>query len=102
MTNATHPIFQSLLAGICPPKKVAADFESHVQGIPCGVVIIDCVVVAGSYSYNAPSDVDYHGYAEVEFELIDRKGYPAKWLEKMMTPADIERIDNEIIDHNTD
>ena len=32
-----------------------------------------------------PSDLDYYGYTEVEFEIRDSKGYLAPWLEKKVT-----------------
>ena len=76
------------------------DFDSDVQGIPCQVVIDSCVVVKGSHSYNAPSDLDYHGYSEVEFHLLDRKGYPAAWLERKLRVEDTDRIEGEVLSHN--
>jgi hypothetical protein len=33
---------------------------------------------------------------EVEFKVLDRKGYLAPWLEKMLTTQDIARITREI------
>jgi len=42
---------------------------------------------------------DYYGYTEMEWELLDRKGYPAKWLENKLTDDDIERIESEIAAH---
>jgi hypothetical protein len=54
-----------------------------------------CNVVQGSYSYNAASDMDYLGYYEIEFTVLDRKGYPARWLEGKLTDsgrADIEAL----------
>ena len=73
------------------------DFDSNVQGIPCQVVIDRCMVVKGSHSYNAPSDLDYYGYSEIEFHLLDRKGYPAAWLERKLRVEDIDRIEQECL-----
>lgn len=70
-------------------------FETQIQGIPCQIDVTDCTVVKGSYSYNAPSDWDYYGYTEFEFDVYDRKGYPAAWLERKMTDADRARIEEE-------
>ena len=78
------------------------DFDSDVQGIPCQVVIDSCMVVKGSHSYNAPSDLDYYGYSEIEFHLLDRKGYPAGWLERKMTDSDRERIEEQVISQRED
>jgi hypothetical protein len=75
-----------------------ADFETRVAGIPCGVVI-------DSYHYQprfkgspqlCDSDVDYYGYETIEWFLVDRKGYPAKWLEKKLTESIREDIEDEI------
>jgi hypothetical protein len=70
--------------------------ESTVAGIPCliGVTYFDCV--QGSYSYNAPSDVDYYGYRDAEWEVLDRRGRPAAWLERKLTDDDCERIELKI------
>ena len=51
-----------------------ADFETTVAGIPCGVVI-----------ENDPEELLYF--------LVDRRGYPAKWLEKKLTKADHDKIE---------
>lgn len=80
----------------------SGDFDSHVQGIPCQVVIDSCTVVKGSHSYNAPSDLDYHGYTEIEFHLLDRKGYAAPWLEKKLSEQDRIRIEEEVLSHNSE
>lgn len=70
---------------------------SQIQGIPCLIEVIRCRVVKGSFNYNAPSDLDYYGYSEVEFEILDRKGYKAPWLERKVTEEDSERIKQEIL-----
>lgn len=76
--------------------------ESRIAGIPCLIDPTRCMVVKGSYSYNAPSDHDYYGYSEIEFDVYDRKGYPATWLENKMTDADRERIEEQIVEANCD
>jgi hypothetical protein len=52
--------------------------------------------VSGSYSYNAASDWDYYGYSDAEWEVLDRKGYKAAWLERKLTARDNDRINAEI------
>ena len=73
-------------------------FETTIQGIPCQIHVTTCNVVKGSYSYNAPSDWDYYGYTEFEFDVYDRKGYRAAWLERKMTPKDEARIQEEYLE----
>lgn len=89
-------------APVVPKKKVqrrVGDFDTHIQGIPCQVLVTSYDNVKGSYSYNAPSDLDYHGYTDMEYEILDRRGYPAPWLERKMTQKDRDRIEQEIIDN---
>lgn len=71
-------------------------FDSHIQGIPCQVEVTDFISVRGSFSHNAPSDIDYHGYQDYDYRILDRRGYPATWLERKMTPLDRERIETQI------
>ena len=72
------------------------EIESRVAGIPCLIKVTHFESVRGSYNYNAPSDMDYYGYTESEWEVLDRNGRPAAWLERKLTEADRSRIDEEI------
>lgn len=65
--------------------------EVTVCGIPCQVEITRArYVKPQSYSpYSCDSDMDYYGYWSVlDYEIYDRKGYRAKWLENKMKPQD--------------
>ncbi len=78
------------------------NIESHVAGIPC-VIQIDYVhVTKGNYSRQAETPSEYYGESTVEFTVLDRKGYPAPWLEKKLTDADINRIETEILEIEND
>lgn len=79
-----------------------AEIESRVAGIPCiiGVTYFDSV--EGSYSYHAASDWDYHGYTECEFEVCDRRGRKAPWLERKLSDEDTSRIEREIAKYLND
>lgn len=60
--------------------------DVKIAGIPC------CIDVTRYYSERASW---YHpGYTEFEFQVYDRKGYRAKWLEAKVTPA----IEDELLD----
>ena len=76
-----------------------AEFESRVAGIPCIIGVISYKSVKGSYNYNAASDLDYYGYNDAEWEVLDRKGYKAAWLERKLTKSDINRIEAEIAEY---
>ena len=83
-------------------RSYIAEIESRVAGIPCliGVSHFDCV--RGSYSYNAASDMDYYGYSESEWDVLDRRGRPAAWLERKLTDDDRQRIEQEIAEAMTE
>ena len=78
--------------------RMSGMLEASICGIPCLIEVDTCNVVAGSYNYNAASDVDYYGYSEVEFSVYDRKGYAAAWLEKKMTDKDRQEIETLILE----
>ena len=70
--------------------------DSYIAGIPCKIGVADYTSVAGTGRYDAPSDVDYHGYTESAWDVLDRRGRFATWLIVKMTDADEERIEAEI------
>ena len=73
--------------------------ETRICGIPCLVEVTYSHYTRpwqGS-AHNCPSDIDYYGGWEVEYEVLDRRGRKAEWLERKMTPADHDRLLGEII-----
>lgn len=79
-----------------------AEIESRVAGIPCLIGVTDFSSVRGSYSYHADSDMDYYGYSESEWVVLDSRGRPAAWLERKLTDDDRQRIDQEIAEAMTE
>lgn len=73
-----------------------AEIETRVAGIPCLIGVTHYECVRGSYNYHAASDMDYYGYSEAEWIVLDRKGYKAAWLERKLTADDNDRINAEI------
>ena len=73
-----------------------AEIESRVAGIPCLIGVTDFSSVRGSYSYHADSDMDYYGYTESEWVVLDSRGRPAAWLERKLTDDDRSRIEHEV------
>lgn len=71
--------------------------ETTVSGIPCQIQVDRCFVQK-PMGRSADSDWDCYGYEEIEFSVLDRKGYPAAWLEKKLTDADRERICAQILE----
>ena len=78
--------------------------ESRIQGIPCliEVTTFNRVKPWRGSPQNCPSSDDYYGYTEVEFDVLDRKGYKASWLERKMTGKDQDRIRAEILESEGD
>lgn len=74
--------------------KHIADIDTTINGIPCGVVVTHYLKVPGDS--RADSDWDYYGYTEREWFVVDRKGYRANWLEKMIGRDEERRINSEI------
>ena len=66
--------------------KQAANFETTVAGIPCGVVVTYYFIDHG----------DDGEYVERDWFLVDRKGYKANWLESKLTEQEERRISYEI------
>ena len=77
-------------------NKYQAVIETTVAGIPAQIGVVDFTSVRGSKSRNADSDLDFYGYTEIDFELLDRKGYRAAWLDGK---ADKQTIEQQIINH---
>jgi len=75
------------------------DFDTRVAGIPCQVDVT-------FYSEPLPMRITGTGFGdadppepeEFEFNLLDRKGYPARWLERKLTEDDEVRILEEYKD----
>lgn len=79
-------------------NKYNAVIDSKISGIPCKIGVTEYECVEGNYSFNAVSDWDYSGYSNVDFDILDRKGYTAHWLERKLTEKETDRLISEI--HN--
>ena len=68
-------------------------FDTKIAGIPC-----QCKVLAfAPYKHmqitgSGFGDAEPPEYPEFDFELLDRKGYPAPWLEAKLTSNDSDRL----------
>lgn len=79
-------------------RSYLAEIEARVAGIPCLIGVTEYSQIKGSYSYNAPSDLDFYGYSEVDFDVLDRRGRPAAWLERKLDAAERADIEELICD----
>jgi len=69
-------------------------FDYRIDGIPCQIRVDEYHKVDSWVGRidNCPSSDDYYGYVEIEYTVLDRKGYEAPWLQKKIT----EEIDGDI------
>ena len=74
-----------------------AEIETTVAGIPCIIGVTEYSSVEGDS--RADSDWDYYGYTESEWEVCDRRGRPAPWLERKLTSKDESRIESEVVQY---
>lgn len=82
-------------------KTQIGEIDTHIQGISCQIKIVS-YVHQRPLGRSADSDWDCYGYTDFEYEVRDRRGYRAAWLERMMTDSDRERIEIEIEEYKRD
>ncbi len=76
---------------------MTTQIEHRIQGIPCLLSVTHFFEQKPLGIYADSSD-DCYGYTEIEYDVLDRRGRPAPWLEKKMTKADHDAAEQAIID----
>lgn len=76
-------------------------FDSRIAGIPC--------IIGITHYHHQPrfigspilcdSDMDYYGYTEVEWSVLDSRGRHAPWLERKLTDDQCKAINSQAIKH---
>lgn len=88
--NKARSAFSRAASGRPAAPVYEADLSTRIAGIPCGIVI----------TYFSPARYNNWGHpdnrlpddpGEVEFFVVDRKGYPAAWLERKANYADLRQ-----------
>ena len=67
-------------------------FDTKVAGIPCQCQVLYYQAGKPAYIEGPPENATEAEPEEFEYEILDRKGRPAMWLQKKITPADDERL----------
>lgn len=72
------------------------EFQTTVAGIPC-ICLVESYVSAKPWKQHTfrgagPGDCDPPQDEEFEYHILDRKGYPAPWLEEKLDPDDNARL----------
>ena len=65
---------------------------TRITGIPAKIGVTHVYRQPGNFMQNEVSDLDYHGYMEFDYEILDMRGKRAIWLERKLT----DKIRNEI------
>ncbi len=76
-----------------------AEIEHRVCGIPCIIGVTDYEGYMPAYTSGLPENCYPAEGGSGEFEILDRKGYRAKWLEKKLTARDEDAIQELIYEH---
>ena len=100
--NKARAALRHAVNGTKPQKRLCADFVTIVAGIPCGVVVTDYVAARPfrqhTFAGAGPGDCDAPEDEDVEWRLVDSKGYPAQWLEEKMNDYDVTGITCECME----
>lgn len=77
--------------------------ELMVDGIPCKAKVTRYKKHKGTMSWFAPDPDSYWGWTELDYKLLDRKGYPAPWLEDLADRKGLwEDLEGEICEEMED
>lgn len=70
-------------------------FDTKIAGIPCQCRVSHYTPAVPMRVYGpGMGDADAPESADFEYEILDRKGYPAPWLEKKIT----SRIEDDLFE----
>lgn len=75
-------------------------FDTRISGIPCqiGVTYFHYQPPWRGGAHSCPSDMDYYGWCELEYDVLDRRGRPAPWLERKLKDDDRTDIQNQALE----
>lgn len=75
--------------------------ETRIAGIPCKVRVTHCFVQKPLGS-RCDSDLDCYGYTDIEFDVLDRNGRAAPWLEKKLSERERVKLENLLLKEGQD
>lgn len=79
-------------------KKYQLVFDTRIAGIPCqiGVTYFHHQPPWRGSAHTCDSDLDYYGYIELEYDVLDRRGHLAEWLAKKIDDDLDAELRNEL------
>ena len=69
---------------------------TRIAGIPAKVGVTHIYRQRGSFLQSEVSDLDYHGYLQFDYEVLDMRGKRAVWLERKLTDSIRTQIEQQI------
>ncbi|MCK9369270.1 hypothetical protein M0R04_04965 [Candidatus Dojkabacteria bacterium] len=80
-------------------QKYILKFASAFQDTPCIIGVVSYNITKPWYGnpQDCPSDLDYYGGVDIEWELLKFNGKPFDWLENKLTRKDRIGIEEEIV-----
>lgn len=78
-------------------KAYLAEIEARAAGLPCLLGVTHYFEKSPDYA-SRDSDMDYRGFVEVEWEILDRRGNPAAWLAKKVSPDEMSLLEDVLIE----
>jgi hypothetical protein len=75
------------------------DIDVRVCGIPAIARVLHYRPYEPAYRRGHPDNWEPASPPEIDFEILDRRGRPAPWLERKLTDAERERIERELIEY---
>jgi hypothetical protein len=79
-----------------PIMQYTPSFTTTVRGIPCGVVVTHYRPAEPGVYDRLPEDCCPDEPAEIEWFVVNQKGYKDEWLERQMTSKEVEAVCVEI------
>jgi len=76
------------------------DVEHRICGIPC-LLRVTYFYEQQPMGIYADSDYDCYGYTEVEYDVLDRRGREAPWLERKMGDKERDAAEAAIINNRS-
>jgi hypothetical protein len=70
--------------------------ETRIAGIPAKIGVTHVYRQSGSFQPDEVSDLDYYGYMEFNYEILDMRGKRAVWLERKLTDSIRTQIEQQI------
>jgi hypothetical protein len=76
-----------------------SEFESNVCGIPCIIRVTHYDYYQPAFISGPPENCYPAEGGCGDWEVLDRRGRPAPWLERKLTDRERSRIDDEVFEH---